>query len=686
MGDLSYDDWADLLSGNFFRPENALQPVTLFVSDDLLASIVGETSTDEAVDSLVRALKSRLGSEARGDLFSAIVVYADDWQRSGWSGSAPSLPLLAAAVLAASRMAREGRIAEHNYYVRFRQLLRLPGKGQPDGYDWALPLLWQQLAGWMDGVKAGSLGWSTIRTHPTFHYIGYALSQALFRASDRHRLTHFFVQTGLEPGAKVDLNVLIGRLRAWATSGGMSTGAHRLIGDPIYEPMLRPLLQAVVDAWDGREVDDSGQRVRPIRLLMCLEPFAPPALTFVAQRMDGEPETVSLTDDSGTVEARSTVDGWYDQCSIEVSSDRLAVPWLIRGQVSAWRFKAGSVLPFRVDPVLGGWLTTDHATPDEESCLLVDSDIDEAARRYLRASAEPGWAPGELILGRWRLYPSVVTKPSAPMPGDARLLPLYAPLRTQIELHGGLPLAGSSGAYLVGGEPDVWLPNAASARQVVIDGTPIDAGAGELVVALSDAALKPGPHVVAVGEAKRRIDVATPPLEFDSVNGGKLGHCFASGQGVGEPRDVSSCPETHAVLAGADLRLPNEGAIQQQALAIPGGVDQVVVLGRVAGEIAEFPPWREPAWVRKIGLTPCAMEARVEFEPHVLLTKSARSWRVRLLRKGEPEVRPTIDDRVAVHQWAAWLRKTRRFRRDPGDAEGLAAYLYVAMEILNAGI
>ena len=75
-------------------------------------------------------------------------------------GVPPSLPLLALTVLAASLMQREGDVASHNFYRRFREQLD-PLDDQPgipgDFGDW-IPSLWRQLERWLNEHLGGASG------------------------------------------------------------------------------------------------------------------------------------------------------------------------------------------------------------------------------------------------------------------------------------------------------------------------------------------------------------------------------------------------------------------------------------------------------------------------------------------------------------------------------------------------
>jgi len=190
---LSYEDWTKRLCAYFFNPNNAGAPVTFFVDDELVRQLAGIDDAAEALADLASAVRGRLGPEQGDGMFARIHRECQRWRQADPGSCPPSLPLLAVAVLAATHMARSGKIAAHNYYVQLRPLLGLPASGgSPPGYGADIPVLWRQLEWWLDVHHRGALGHSTIREHHFYTKIGFALSQALFRESDRRQLSEFY--------------------------------------------------------------------------------------------------------------------------------------------------------------------------------------------------------------------------------------------------------------------------------------------------------------------------------------------------------------------------------------------------------------------------------------------------------------------------------------------------------------
>ena len=675
-----YEDWTDLLSWYFFKPENARQPVTLYVSDEVLATITGGDDPGAAVESLVRAVKTRLGSEARDDLFSRIVLAADDWQRKGYVGPPPSIPLLAVAVLAAAHMARDGHVAEHNYYVRFREVLGLPGRGMPSGYDWAFPWLWTQLHGWLDDFNAGKLGRSTVTTHPTFRYIGYALSQALFRASDRHRLTYLFSYLGLVPGAAVDASTLLARFRAWsASAGGLSPGARRLAEDTTYEPMLRSILETAAEAWDGQEVDEVGVRTEPVRVFASFAPFAPPALAFYARRPGGSPEETRALVGGVELHLRSTLPSWYDECTEAVTDSRLSESWVMDSEHTRWAWQGRTVMPLAIDAELGGWTSEDHVIPGAEHCLLVRDDVAPIVEAYLTANGVAGWGVAAIARPqRWRMFRGVVLQPGSAAPEDPRLAPLWLPLRIRLEVHGGLPVAARPPTFLRGAEPDVWLPESWSPESgmPLLDGDPLPVADAERIVSLRGRDLAAGTHTFQVGAARLTLEFADAPLTAPAAVGA-IGQCIV--EGVARPVKREECGKEIAAGAVGWPLIPDKAMWR---VGLTPGTRQAVMFGTVPGQVREIAVLDGPTGLDEAGLTPSAIETEIPFKPAFLLERRSGGWRIRAVSTDGPEVGYVLADATAVHMWAAWLVKAAR-QGIPAELPTLAAFVDLARGMID---
>ena len=108
-------------------------------------------------------------------------------ERDGMVGVPPSLPLLALTVLAASLMQREGDVASHNFYRRFREQLD-PLDDQPgipgDFGDW-IPSLWRQLERWLNEHLGGASGVVVLQSQEALDHNPYGKNIAAPQSTSR---------------------------------------------------------------------------------------------------------------------------------------------------------------------------------------------------------------------------------------------------------------------------------------------------------------------------------------------------------------------------------------------------------------------------------------------------------------------------------------------------------------------
>ena len=201
--DWSYDRWTRELARFFFSGSDST-PVVAFCADGATLATLTGASEPVAIESLRAAVALYV---MPGYRFGNIGRLAVEWERDGMMGMPPSLPLLALTVLAASLMQREGDVASHNFYRRFREQLD-PSDDQPgipeDFGDW-IPSLWRQLERWLNDHLGGASGVLLLQSQEALDHnpygknIAHALQQAVFRVSDRRHLYRFFRAIGVDP-------------------------------------------------------------------------------------------------------------------------------------------------------------------------------------------------------------------------------------------------------------------------------------------------------------------------------------------------------------------------------------------------------------------------------------------------------------------------------------------------------
>jgi hypothetical protein len=685
VGRLSFDEWGDRLCARFFLPENSSRPVTLFVDDEVLAQVAG-TDEDEAVSDLTAAVRSRMGPGTQ-NMFYAVLRDASIWKSAGGVGCPPFLPLLALGVLAAAHMAREGDVAAHNYYRRFRDLVGLDGSGMPRGYDESFPTLWNWLTWWLNEVKDGSLGVSTVHAHSWLTNIGYALSQALFRESDRQRMTHFFYWLDLEPGERLSEQELLQYFRVWARKyRRVGDGVLRMVEDPRYDTQLLQVLLSEAEAWDGVLRDDAGRRYGVIHLT--LDVFPRPVLGLAAESPEGFPAETEFGTNGARMSLRRVVPGWYGDLPLQVTDEILRNGLQLASGRQALSYTADEVVPFRQEPVLGKWASVRKVKPGDAHWVLVHKNRESDVVTLLERYATEGWS-GRPMAGftDWMLVSGVVIdRPleTEPPPGLDRLVPT---VRERPALQGGLPLP--RGLYLRGGEPDVWVPPAeGEERRVLLGSTSWRIGPEGGSVSVRKLALPEGRYEVEIPPSRLAFVTMESCRALKAPDTGTLAFRLRrddQGEWVGgsgaRPRDGDRPSEEGAVVCGTEVLAPGSELETAAPILLPIGASKYVVAGAKPGEVLLPTEPRKPAWMRRVNMQPRSFEVDPPFVVvWVLVQWSHRGWVARTRNSTPPSMGTNGHEGPDLANWIAIFKNL-----DPrleGDAAALwATYRRAASEV-----
>lgn len=487
-----YEEWQSLLSDAFLLPHDG--PTVLFLDDSEISRLLPEV--EDAGHRLAEAVRSRVRPTDGRSMFTSVNAAYRQWQRGSQEEPPPVLPVIAITVLAATRMRSDSEARSTNYYLRLAQALL------PDADPEAIEALrnnlregsafldavemWRGLHSWIE-AQDGAIGISTIRDHPHLQRIGYPLSQALVRQSDRMTLTRFFQALDLTPGSSPDASVILGALDIWtaAAHNGLSDAFMRALSDTDIRPLLAAVVEAHAQAWDGRVLTSDGKQRIAMRLsididawqtrwLFPIPPGGPEALTVLAP--DGEQE-VGLTAIAGL--------GYYAaRGSPPVSPELLLSGMRLRGREFTAEFPPSPAIFLRPDPQTGTWSSAPGMLPFEEHLVAISGAHVGEFQQVLREAAVEGWRlipqRGSVLLPGYALFQNVrftdgqaLEHVLSRLPGLRRIgvTPAVIP---RARLVRGLPIATtiSSTHYLVGGEPDLLLPSGPDPRPatVTLDG------------------------------------------------------------------------------------------------------------------------------------------------------------------------------------------------------------------------
>lgn len=501
---MDYASWNGVLATHFFVPRDRPVPVYLSVDDALLVRLAG--TSDGAAEDFERAVQSVVFGR---DPFSSVGDTARRWRREGGVGDPPFIAVLAATVLAASRMERTEGITAGRlpYYAPLRRLLGLGagtgGRSQmPENYDVIVPALWGHLAWWLDKHQQGRRGLPSAISHPTQVHIGWALSQAVLQGADRTQLGLFLSHIGVQPGDSLPQSELLARFEEWTRVSRVSARIQRALDNQALRATLAGVLAQELAHFTGLAADATGLPCLPLALTS--ESGGSPY--GLAVRLSNRFKAPSLTVDGTTV-------------TIPAGAEWIPLPEPVDPPLpgNALELDAGSArlllaaqdcYVLQPNDLLGRWTSVSVTEIGVRHHVLVKDELAHQAVRVMRAcgSDEPRRPRRTQAPPGWTLFTGYTPTRSAAVGGALGVLsPLYQQLP---RFSGGLRVRGGINSYLLGYPPDLVLPGSteAHARFFTIDGRvepiPPGAAAETVIVPLAPLGLASGEHDLHVRDRK----------------------------------------------------------------------------------------------------------------------------------------------------------------------------------------
>lgn len=478
---IGYGNWQALLAKEFFQQLPGNPPVVMFLDDEGVRRLC--PACPDAMDSLRSAVLAELHRTDGHTVFTRVHHRVAAWSKGGRDEPPPVLPLLALTVVAASKMRNDATFSAHAYYPRLAELLS-PGLGSNDvlvrgvkkHFD-EVAEMWQRLHAWiMDNQHR--LGPSTIGTHPHFHKVGYPLSQAVLRTSDRELLGEFFERIHLDKHSIPPAEELLRLLRLWlARRRGQSPTFQALLDQGTADSLLMDLVHKLAEAYQG-PAHNSGRIRLQLRLRVDLEAWTLSWAIPVHEALDAD--ELSLHDSSTVSIGKPDYGSAYkvQPASFVDDADLLDRKFRAIGRGSVLVKDKQDAWILSVDPTSGKWQSVDAMEPGHEHLVMVRQARRAVFTDLLSQKAAPGYRKlrNQMVPG-WDLYANVVlagntSAGSTRQDGLAQVL--EADTGPVSRLVNGLPLRTDVGGrhYLRGGEPDLLVPTGGAIRDVsvVLDG------------------------------------------------------------------------------------------------------------------------------------------------------------------------------------------------------------------------
>lgn len=472
-----YLDWNAALAAVVYGPESSGIPVFLDLEYDVLAKIAIDAGglCDNPRQELIKAVHPTLNAVGhQAGIFGSHRARLLRWKIE--SGEPPpTIALLAVLSLAAEDMHGGDGFATHDYYNRLMPLLGVTNEHDKErvinAYRRCSGQLWGSLNDWLESQE-GERGIPTAFSLG-FAHVGFPVSQAILRATDREKLREFFRDFGFAPRSHLsprDMEVLLGE---WIgrtpspASNAMETLWHRQAArDRIIEGAC-----ALLESWDGPTISSSGdagdsraQRTAPIQLVALLRTFPTSVLelNFTGPSSSSDDEALELIDaDENASESLLAIEPLTESRWWLAEPGRVEPRSVLDGRLRL-RDSGGLMMerrPRRVvsltkDDLLQVFLEVERLPLGEASLILCKDELAESIDTALAIIARPGFlrAPAGLngLPPGWTLFSDVQVLAALPavQPDGSRWsfeldLNVLQPLSTsQLVVEEGLRLPG----------------------------------------------------------------------------------------------------------------------------------------------------------------------------------------------------------------------------------------------------
>jgi hypothetical protein len=474
-----YSRWNAAIASVVFSRKAAGKPTYLDLEDEVLEAI-GDAAEPDAGDpaaTLIEVTKGTLALRSgAAPVLRGHLRRLGSWHDGSMLDPPPTLGLLALLSLVAESMHAGDGMKPHNFWGRFEELLELDGH-QLDWFRSAYrdktegvavsTQLWDSLNDWLEMLE-GNRGLPTAVALGHEH-IGYPLSQALVRQTDRERFGDMFALNSLPPRGSLppfDMETLIAEWMARRPCPASNT-LEKLWGSSAEaRERITDLACATLEVWDGSSAIGSNalpakSPVDLVRVRAALRSFPSEKLDIslvIPARSVESVETVEVRDSSdeclGVLELVPAASGYLqlaDPEAIDVSSLLGGEVHLRRpNQSQPMRRRPRRVVPMRHEALLQAFVECERVQLGEDSLLLVREVITPMADKVLAAVARPGFTRIKQLPGLpegWTAYTNVQVLSSIPVEMRSRIpvdLNVLQPIASsQVVLQGGLRLPGN---------------------------------------------------------------------------------------------------------------------------------------------------------------------------------------------------------------------------------------------------
>jgi hypothetical protein len=284
----SYSDLNDLLCDAIFSSEKSFRPAYVEIDEHVETELMDffDCNQDEIRTHISKLVADRISQTGtKHDPFVGIHRDLLTWRKSlaKESSNYPEIPLLLTFTFAAVDMGGDGGHDPNAYYPRLHEMLKVSDQNAlAESYRNFSSYLWGSLNHWLDVVHKGQYGVGTAYSIGSQLHVGYPLSQALIRSTDRKKLPRLFRRCGFSAFASTVENDIEPIIDDWVNADEHAFGSFRAPSKPfkrLWEQAdarekMCTLVCRELESWDGsvpKVMREDGALIDDDELLVRLE-------------------------------------------------------------------------------------------------------------------------------------------------------------------------------------------------------------------------------------------------------------------------------------------------------------------------------------------------------------------------------------------------------------------------------
>ena len=288
MSNSRYAELNNFLCENIFTRDKASRPVYVEIDEQVELRLLEffDCTIDVLRNKIIEIVAERITlTGTNSDPFYGIHRDLLKWRKSSVSDTSnyPEVPLLLVFTFAAVDMGGEGDHDPNAYYPRLHEMLKVSEQDSlAESYRNFSSYLWGSLNYWLDVVQRGKRGIGTAFSIGTQKHIGFPLSQALIRSTDRKKLPRLFRKKGFSAFESVVESDMEPVLDEWVNAEEHTFGSFRAPSKPFKrlweqaeaKEKICTVVCRELESWDGsvpKVMRDDGTLIDDDELLVRLE-------------------------------------------------------------------------------------------------------------------------------------------------------------------------------------------------------------------------------------------------------------------------------------------------------------------------------------------------------------------------------------------------------------------------------